>query len=145
MNAREQLLAKIQAQVNQNAKTPPVVLLDEYFSGNTDEDCIAPNQVGYGRPSLSDFYARFKEIQARPDVQVVLVGIHGDWGEAMKEPETWPYAENIHIYTTASAEAVQEWIAGLESDGTGEGWPYGMHPSAPEPDPGYQVITVFWD
>jgi hypothetical protein len=145
MNTREQLLAKIQAQVDQDPDTPPVVTLDEYFVGNTDEECIAPNQVGYGRPPLADFYAKFKEIQKRPNVQAVLVGIHGDWIEALKYPESWPAAENIHIYTTSSAEEVEGWISGLESDGAGEGWPYGMHPAAPKPNPGYQVITVYWD
>lgn len=63
MNARERLLAKIQTQAEQDSDTPPVVTLDDYFSDNTDEECIAPNQVGYGRPPLADFYARFKAIQ----------------------------------------------------------------------------------
>jgi hypothetical protein len=145
MSTREQLLAKIQAQVDQDSETPPVVMLDEYFVENTDEECIAPNQVGCGRPLLSDFYATFKQIQDKPNVQAVLVGIHGDWTEALKYPKSWPSAENIHIYTTASAEEVEQWTAGLESDGAGEGWPYGMHPAAPQLNAGYRVITVYWD
>lgn len=145
MSAREELLAKIQMQSEQDPGTPPVVMLDEYFDGNTDEECIAPNQVGYGRPPLVEFYARFRQIQARPNVQSVLVGIHGDWDEAFEYPDVWPAAENIHIYTTASAAEVEEWISGLGSDGAGEGWPYGMHPSAPQLNAGYQVITVYWD
>jgi hypothetical protein len=119
--------------------------LDEYFTGNSDEWCIAPNQVDDGRPPLADLYARLKEIQQRSDVQGVFVGIHGDWTEALKHPEAWPAAENVHIYTTASAEEVEGWISGLASDGTGEGWPYGMHPAAPVPRAGYRVITIFWD
>jgi hypothetical protein len=145
MNTREQLLAKIQAQVRLDPTTPPVVTLDDYFHGNSDEGCIAPNQVGYGRPSLADFYAQFKQIQQRPNVQAVLVGIHGDWTEALTDPGIWPAAENMHIYTTVSAAEVEEWISGLASDGAGEGWPYGMHPAAPRLNPGYQVITVYWD
>ena len=145
MNSRDQLLAKIQAQAAQDPKTPPVVALDEYFAGNTDEECIAPNQWGYGRPPLAEFYARFKDIQGRSDVQGVFVGIHGDWTEALNHLDSWPSAENIHIYTTASAEEVEGWITGLESDGAGKGWPYGMHPAAPKPHSGYQVITVYWD
>ena len=145
MNAREDLLAEIQAQSEQDPDVPPVVKLEDYFAGNNDEECIAPNQVGYGRPALADLYARFGEIQQRPDVQVVLVGIHGDWTEAGKYPEIWPAAESIHIYTTASVDEVNQWIQGLASDGAGEGWPYGMHPAAPPPMPGYRVITVYWD
>lgn len=145
MNLRERLLAKIKAQVDVDSDTPPVVTLDEFFTGNTDEECIAPNQVGDGRPPLAEFYARFKEIQKRADVQGVFVGIHGDWTEALKYPQLWPAAENVHIYTTATAEEVEEWIDGLASDGAGEGWPYGMHPSAPQPAPEYRVITLYWD
>jgi hypothetical protein len=145
MSTREQLLAKIQAQVELDADTPPAVLLDEYFTGNTDEGCIAPNQLGFGRPPLADLYARFKEIQGKPNVQAVLVGIHGDWSEALNDPELWPAAENVHIYTTASEGEIEDWIAGLESDGAGEGWPYGMHPAAPKLKAGYRVMTVYWD
>jgi hypothetical protein len=145
MSSREQLLAKIRSQADQDSDTPPVVTLDEYFMGNADEECIAPNQVGDGRPPLADLYARFKEIQNRSDVQGVFVGIHGDWIEALKHPQVWPAAENVHIYTTASADEVEEWISGLASDGAGGGWPYGMHPAAPQPSPGYRVVTVYWD
>jgi predicted SnoaL-like aldol condensation-catalyzing enzyme len=145
MNAREALLATIQAQAALDPETPPVVTLDEYFADNRDEECIAPNQVGDGRPILADFYSHFQRIQAQSNVQIVLVGIHGDWVEALKYPDMWPAAENIHIYTSASADEVEEWISGLAADGAGEGWPYGKHPAAPEPTPGFKVITVYWD
>jgi len=142
---RDQLLAKIQAQYEEDSDVPPVVGLDEYFAGNTEEECIAPNQVGYGRPPLAEIYSRFRQIQQRPDVQEVLVGIHGDWVEAIDDPDMWPAAENVHIYTTASSDEVEEWIAGLEADGAIEGWPYGKHPSAPPLKPGFKVFTVCWD
>jgi hypothetical protein len=145
MTTRQQLLEKIQAQYERDENVPPVVGLDEYFCGNTDEECIAPNQVGYGRPSLADLYARFKKIQARHDVQEVLVGIHGDWTLALVHAESWPAAENVHIYTTASAEEVEAWTSELESSGASEGWPYGEHPDAPKLKSGYQVITVYWN
>ncbi len=124
---------------------PPVVALEEYFAGNTDESSIAPNQFGYGRPSLAEMWARFREIQQKPNVQAVLVGIHDDWVEAKTEPDVWPAAENVHIYTSASSEEVERWIEGLEADGAVEGWPYGMHPAAPKLDPGFEVFSVCWD
>ena len=145
MSMREALLAQIQMQYDQDSKPPPVVTLDDYFMGNTDEGSIAPNQVGYGRPPLAELYARFESIRQKPNVQAVLVGIHGDWTESHKFPESWPPAENVHIYTTASTAEVESWIAGLEADGAIEGWPYGMHPSAPQPNPGYRVFSVCWD
>jgi hypothetical protein len=145
MSTRDKLLAKIQAQHEENPAVPPVVTLDEYFTGNAQEDCIAPNQVGYGRPCLADLCSRFREIQQKANVQAVVVGIHDDWTEALEHPDVWPAAENVHIYTTASRREVEAWISGLEADGAIEGWPYGMHPSAPQPKPGYQVFSVCWD
>jgi hypothetical protein len=71
---RDALLAKIQAQYDADPAPPPVVTLDDYFTG-TD-----------GRPPLAELYARFKSIQHKPTVQPVLVGIHGDWTEARKHP-----------------------------------------------------------
>ena len=50
---RQKLIDKIQQLYDQEPNVPPVVQLDEYFSGNTDEECIACNQVGYGRPPLT--------------------------------------------------------------------------------------------
>jgi hypothetical protein len=144
MTARDQLIAKIEAQVAIDCHAPPVVGLDEYFLDNADEDCIAPNQIGQGRPALGDIYSRFRQIQQRSDVQAVLVGIHADWVEA-KSSGVWPAAENIHIYTTAGPEIVAEWLSGLESDGTIEGWTYGMHTSAPKVKSGFKVYTVCWD
>jgi len=142
---RDALFAKIQAQYDADPAPPPVLTLDEYFTGNTDESSIAPNQAGYGRPPLAELYARFKAIQQKRNVQAVLVGIHGDWTESHKYPHRWPPAENVHIYTTASREEVESWIAGLEADGAIEGWPYGMHPFAPQLNPGFQVFSVCWD
>jgi hypothetical protein len=145
MSARDALLAKIQAQVEENSKFPPVVTLDEYFIGNETEDSIAPNQVGYGRPALAELYARFKEIQEKPSVQAALVGIHADWTEALKCPDVWPAGDHVHIYTTASAREIEAWIKGLAADVAIKGWPRGAHPSAPTPKPGYKVFSVCWD
>ena len=145
MSTRDTVLAKIQAQYAEDSECPPVVTLDEYFIGNTDEESIAPNQVGYGRPALAELYTRFREIQEKPSVQAVLVGIHGDWTEALKYTDVWPAADNVHIYTTASAREVAAWVEGLAADGVIKGWPYGAHPSVPTPRPGYQVFTVCWD
>jgi hypothetical protein len=55
MNGRDALLAKIRAQYDADPAPPPVVALDDYFIGNTDESSIAPNQA--------ERYARFKSIQ----------------------------------------------------------------------------------
>lgn len=128
--------------------TPPVVGLDLYFAGNTDEDSIAPNQWGYGRPPIAQLYAMFRQIAARPEVEKVLVGLHQDWCDydaAEVAEKRFPPAENVHIFTSASQEEVEGWIAGMEADGVIPGWPYGKPGNAPEPSNGYTVLSVCWD
>ena len=73
-----------------------------FFDGNTDEESLAPNQWGYGRPPMAELHARFAQIARRPDVERVLVGLHYDWDDPLFA-EGFPPAENVHIYTTASA------------------------------------------
>ena len=60
---------------------PPVVDYVTFFDGNSDEESLAPNQWGYGRPTMGELYARFAQIAQRPDVERVLVGLHGDWND----------------------------------------------------------------
>jgi hypothetical protein len=148
---REQLIARLKS-ADPASEIPPVVPLEEYFEGNTQEDSIAPNQIGFGRPSLERMFEILVAIKARPDVQTVMVGLHPEWTEAMNDPDVWPAGEHIHIYTTAKSGNVEDWVMELRCDGILGGslffrnpWPYGKHSWAPEPLPGYRVLTVVWD
>jgi hypothetical protein len=142
---REALLVSIRKAADEDGSVPPVVGLDEYFLGNDQEDSIAPNQVGDGRPDLKELYRRFKEIGQRSDVQLVLVGLHDDWVEAEKHHDVWPAGDTVHIYTSASRRMVESWIEGMAADGALKGWPRGKHKSAPSPKEGFEVFTVIWD
>lgn len=144
MDLRKALYAKISALDEIDDKHFPVVPIDDYFVGNEDEESIAPNQWGDGRPSVREMYALLKRIEERPDVQGVFVGIHQDWPDSERFDE-WPPAENIHIYSSASQDVAEQWIEGLHSDGISPGWPYGKHAAAPEPLDGYRVYTIYWD
>jgi hypothetical protein len=144
MNHREKLLSKLAALGKIDESHLPVVTLDEFFVGNDQEDSIAPNQLGFGRPPVREMYDRFKEIEAREDVQGLFVSLHFDWRDFF-EDSTWPLAENVHIISSAAQDLVEFWIEGLEADGISPGWPYGRHVAAPEPLPGYQIHTVYWD
>ena len=131
MDARKTLLDKLEALDALDEDHLPVVTLDEYFDGNEQEDSIAPNQWGYGRPTLREIHAHFQAIARRPDVQGVYVGLHQDWGMAL-ECDDWPAAENIHVISSASQADAEQWLEGLEADGLVTGWPYGKHAAAPE-------------
>lgn len=74
MDRRKALLEKIAKLDEIDSKHFPVATIDDYFLGNDQEDSIAPNQWGDGRPSVRELYARLKEIEARPDVQGFFVG-----------------------------------------------------------------------
>jgi hypothetical protein len=141
---REVLLRKLKHLHEINSKAPPVVELDEYFIGNTDEESIAPNAWGDGRPTIAEIYRVFSEIRARPDVSAVLVGLHPDWRDAERFGG-WPGAENVHIYSRSSAAEAEAWVSTLMTDGIVEGWPYGVHPSTQAPAAGANVLTVCWD
>jgi hypothetical protein len=145
MDYRKALLEKLEELDQIDPEHFPIVSLDEYFIGNEQEDSIAPNQWGYGRPPIRDIYACLKALEARSDVQGVFVGLHQDWAEALTDNELWPVAENIHIYSSASQDVADGWIEGFETDDIGPGWPYGKHAAAPDPISGYHVYTVYWD
>jgi len=141
---RESLLRKLKDLHEISSKAPPVVELDEYFLGNTDEESIAPNVWGDGRPTIAEIYRVFSDIRARPDVSAVLVGLHFDWADAERFGG-WPAAENVHIFSSSSVAEAETWVGTLMTDGILEGWPYGEHPSSPKPRAGHKVLTVCWD
>lgn len=145
MDRRSNLLSLLDHLSGVETDAPPAVPLATYFEGNTDEESIAPNQWGYGRPPIAEIYARFKSIEARTEVQCVLVGLHFDWVEALEDETVWPAAENVHIIAAAKEAEVESWIVDVQPDGLFVGWPYGEHPSSPKPGPGHRVFSVCWD
>lgn len=79
-------------------QAPPVVDFHLYFEGNNEEESIAPNQWGDGRPPITELYERFKQIAARPDVDKVLVGLHFDWNDE-RTIDSFPPAEGYRVYS----------------------------------------------
>lgn len=56
----------------------PLLTLDEFFDGNTEEDSIAPNQWEFGRPTLSEIRNMLQKIELMPDIAWVRVALHDD-------------------------------------------------------------------
>ncbi|MFD0320305.1 hypothetical protein [Lysobacter gummosus] len=114
--------------------------MQEFFVDNTDNSSIAINLIDH--PGIQFFHDAIAAIEARADVQAVLVNIYDldpiiDGG--------WPYAENVHILTSASEDEVQQWAAYLRSDGAMEGWPYGVPNAARKAEPGQKWWSLSWD
>ncbi|MEJ0040680.1 MAG: hypothetical protein WDO68_32450 [Gammaproteobacteria bacterium] len=148
MDDRAKLLTKIFDQGfrtpdSRHDQPPPVVTLEDFFEGNTQPDSIAVNLAEH--PGVEFFYERLKAIRSRPDVQAVLVNIY-DLSPIIFDPDHgWPYAENVHILTSAPESTVQEWAAELLSDGAGEGWPYGQPSVALEAKGSSRWWFLAWD
>jgi len=119
---------------------PPVVSLELFFDENTDNESIAVNLPDH--PGVAFFYERLKRIRARMDVQAVLVNIY-DMESTIHGG--WPYAENVHILTSAPEATIQSWAEELRSDGAWEGWPYGQAAAAPEAQESYKWWSLAWD
>lgn len=145
MTSRQALLKKLQTLDTLDEAHLPVVTIDDYFEQNDQEESIAPNNWEFGRPPIKTIYKVLKDIEARPDVAGVYVGLHEDWVSALEHDDEWPAAENVHIYTSAPLETVEKWVQDLFTDGVGEGWPYGQHAGAPALPSGYTVFTLYWD
>lgn len=56
----------------------PLLTLDEFFEGNMEEDSIAPNQWGEGRPPLAEIWRALRKIELMPNVAWVRVALHDD-------------------------------------------------------------------
>jgi hypothetical protein len=125
-------------------EAPPVVDYPLFFEGNREEQSIAPNQWGEGRPPIADIHARICAISSRPDVRRVLISLQTDWNEPVFR-ESFPTAEHVHIFTSAPLADVCAWVEGLHCDSVVEGWPHGRPGNAPEPAFGYSVYSLCWD
>ena len=60
-------LSTLEKRLDENEERFPLLTLDEFFEGNTAEDSIAPNQWGFGRPSLAEIWERMQKIKAMPN------------------------------------------------------------------------------
>jgi hypothetical protein len=124
--------------------TPPAVDYRLFFEGNTQEESIAPNQWGFGRPGIAQMHERFRQIAARPEVERVLVSLHFDWTEP-EFADDFPPADTVLIFSSAKPDEVERWVDGLAHDGVLAGWPQGKPKNAPDPSPGVRIHCVVWD
>lgn len=71
-------LNKFKKILKDNEDRLPLLTLDEFFSGNTEEDSIAPNQWEFGRPTLAEILDMLQKVELIPDVAWVRVALHYD-------------------------------------------------------------------
>lgn len=90
----------------------PLLTLDEFFDGNPNEDAIAPNQWGYGRPSLAEIWAVLQKAEALPNVAWVRVVLHFDTEiEERNGRESLELCgDTIALCTMAQPAEIEKWV-----------------------------------
>ena len=138
--------------MEENDDRLPLLTLDEFFEGNTAEDSIAPNDCGYGRPSIAEIWELMRELEKRPDVAWIRVELHDDTEIAEYEgKEVLVLAgESLVVCTSLSAPELEE-LARCEwlCSGGAEDWEESEMDSLfscrpPVPD-GFHCFAIVWD
>ena len=115
----------------------PLLTVDEFFEGNAEVGSIGCNLEG--APAPDEFYALFRAIAERPDVNDVRVQI-----TAFDVPE-WPFSDTVYIMTSATPEEVATWFPEhLKPDETWSGFVDQPYEPYQVPD-GMQPIACWWD
>lgn len=145
LEKRNKLIAKINAQYDEGTGLP-VLQLDEFFDGNSDECSLAANQVGEACPTIKEMWGTLREIRDRDDVVDVLLGIH-ECPEADDEDDfdMWVQAEYVYIYTSASKSDVVEWTRSLGCTEVLDGDVEGVSSAGAPPRAGFKLFALLWD
>lgn len=124
----------------------PLLTLDEFFADNEQQESIAPNQWGYGRPPLQTIRQRLSTLQEAADVAWIRIQLHE---ETINTDSPDLSAEAVAICTSATAEEIERRLDTdfLQSDGVIEGLVYPSDwfteiPAVPEQ---HRLLSLVWD
>lgn len=124
----------------------PLLTLDEFFADNEQQESIAPNQWGYGRPPLQTIHQRLSVLQEAADVAWIRVQLHE---ETLDSDFPDISAEAVAICTSAAADEIERRLDTefLQSSGIIEGLVYPSDwfaeiPAVPER---HHLLSLVWD
>lgn len=134
--------ADVLARAELSDEVLPLLTIDEFFAGNTDEESLAPNQWGYGRPTLAEIERRLRALAEQPGVFWVRVQLHGDTHHL-----DGIVAEAITICTDKKTDQVEELLDTefLQADGVIDGYATEDTGDEPEIPAGSRVLSLVWD
>ena len=135
--------------LQENGGRLPLLTLEEFFSGNSEEDSIAPNRWGYGRPSLAEMWGMLRGVELRENVAWVRVSLHDDteMADAGGEAVLRLVGESIVICTDLDADALEEIVdcEWLCSDGVVASDPARWFSCVPPIPRGFACREIVWD
>ncbi|MFC8921828.1 hypothetical protein [Cellulosimicrobium sp. NPDC057127] len=127
-------------------KSIPLLTLSEFFDDNADEESLAPNQWGEGRPPLAEIARRLGTLDDDPAVSWVRVQLHE---ETFEDGVDWVAAEAVAICTSLDPDdvAARLDVDELQADGVIDGYVYDedAFADAPPAPPGHRVLSLVWD
>ena len=141
----------------------PLFTLAEFFENNTMESSIAPNQWGYGRPTLAELWQHLCKIENHPDVAWIRVALSDETDvDDYSDDEITYYeiknliyeirGESIIICTSASIEEMEqvadcEWMCSGSADDYSVGYFFEVdrYTEIPAIPVGYRVLTLYWE
>lgn len=142
---------KFKKMISQDANKLPFLTIDEFFAENTDEYAIAPNQCDEGRPSLTEMYQFFGEIEKNPAVEWIRVSVHCDTQiiEKNRTEKLELYGDTIVICANETAENLEKYTRcdWLCSDGIVERKlsDYENFSFIPPIKKGNRLFEIWWD
>jgi hypothetical protein len=120
--ARRRLVTKV-TEMLEEGNTLPLVLIDDFFEGNTDQQSIGVNLLPDQHIGLAGFRRVLESVRSKPEVKSVYlelteIPILDDPGD----DEIWPTACAAFVITQASLEDVRQWVAPLHPRDVCLGW-----------------------
>lgn len=138
--------------IEENSGHLPLLTLDEFFEGNTVEDSIAPNDYGFGRPTIAEIWELMKKLEQMPSVAWIRIELHNDTEIVEYDgKEVLVLAgESPIICTSLSASELEtlaecEWLhsGGAEERTTSNlDSLFSCRPSVPD---GFHCFAIVWD
>ncbi len=144
-------LNKFKKILEENEERLPLLTLDEFFNGNTEEDSIAPNQWEFGRPKLSEIWDMLQKIELMPNIAWVRVALHDDTEivETNGKEVLNLAGDTIVLCTTISPMELEklvncEWLC---SDGviTIKAFELYAYSCVPEIPDNFDCLEIVWD
>ena len=145
--ARRRLVIKA-TQMLEEENTLPVVSIEDFFEGNTDEQSIGVNLLPDQHIGLAGFRNVLENISNKPDVKSVYLELAEipDVDDPADD-EIWPTACAAFVIAQASLEDVRQWVAPLHPRDVCLGWCVKAGEDVPvaeaDLEPGLRIVRVW--